>query len=66
MKQRVTFVKPEGTGIDPNGIHVNPDTVVFNNARTAALEKRLTLGLEDLPAEVSIFHISNLYISNRS
>jgi hypothetical protein len=66
MKQRVTFVKPEGTGIDPNGIHVNPDTVVFNNARTAALEKRLTLGLEDLPAEVSIFHISNLCISNRS
>jgi hypothetical protein len=66
MKQRVTFIKPEGTGIDPNGIHVNPDTVVFNNARTAALEKRLTLGLEDLPAEVSIFHISNLYISNRS
>jgi hypothetical protein len=66
MKQRVTFIKPEGTGIDPNGIHVNPDTVVFNNARTAALEKRLTLGLEDLPAEVSIFHISNLCISNRS
>jgi len=52
MKQRITFIQPEGTGIDPNGIHVNPDTVIFSNARSAALEKRLTLGLEDLPAEV--------------
>jgi hypothetical protein len=66
MKQRVTFIKPEGTGIDPNGIHVNPDTVVFNNARTAALEKRLTLGLEDLPAEVDIFHIVDSSMNNYS
>jgi hypothetical protein len=66
MKQRVTFIKPEGTGIDPNGIHVNPDTVVFNNARTAALEKRLTLGLEDLPAEVGIFHIVNPLMNSHS
>ena len=58
MKQRITFIQPEGTGIDPNGIHVNPDTVVFSNARSAALEKRLTLGLEDLPAEVGITYIS--------
>jgi hypothetical protein len=66
MKQRVTFIKPEGTGIDPSGIHVNPDTVVFNNARTAALEKRLTLGLEDLPAEVGIFHIADLRMTCHS
>lgn len=52
MKQRVTFIQPEGTGIDPNGIYVNPDTVVFSNARSAALQKQLTLALEDLPAEV--------------
>lgn len=54
MKHRITFIQPEGTGIDPNSIHVNPDTVVFNHARNAALEKRVTLGLSDLPAEVSI------------
>ena len=61
MKQRITFIQPEGTGIDPNGIHVNPDTLVFSNARSAALEKRLTLGLEDLPAEVGIYyHICSL------
>jgi hypothetical protein len=66
MKQRVTFIKPEGTGIDPNGIHVNPDTVVFNNARTAALEKRLTLGLEDLPAEVGICNIIIFAMKNHS
>jgi hypothetical protein len=54
MKQRITFIQPEGTGIDPSGVHVNPDTLVFSNARNAALEKRLTLGLEDLPAEVGI------------
>jgi hypothetical protein len=59
MKQRITFIQPEGTGIDPNGIHVNPDTVVFSNARSAALEKRLTLGLEDLPAEVGMNYISS-------
>jgi hypothetical protein len=64
MKQRITFIQPEGTGIDPNGIHVNPDTVVFSNARSAALEKRLTLGLEDLPAEVGRYHIS--LFSNKS
>lgn len=54
MKQRVTFIQPEGTGIDPNGIYVNPDTVVFSNARSAALQKQLTLALDDLPAEVCI------------
>lgn len=54
MKHRITFIQPEGTGIDPNSIHVNPDTVVFNHARNAALEKRVTLGLSDLPAEVSM------------
>jgi len=55
MKHRITFIQSEGTGIDPGGIHVNPDTVVFNNARNAALEKKVTLGLSDLPAEVSMF-----------
>lgn len=52
MKQRITFVQPEGTGIDPASIHVNPDTVVFNQARNAVLEKRATVGLDYLPSEV--------------
>jgi hypothetical protein len=56
MKHRITFIQSEGTGIDPGGIHVNPDTVVFNQAQNAALEKKVTLGLSDLPAEVSIVH----------
>lgn len=56
MKHRITFIQSEGTGIDPGGIHVNPDTVVFNQAHNAALEKKVTLGLSDLPAEVSIIH----------
>lgn len=61
MKQRVTFIQPEGTGIDPNGIYVNPDTVVFSNARSAALQKQLTLALEDLPAEVCIYGTVVMY-----
>jgi hypothetical protein len=55
MKHRITFIQSEGTGIDPGGIHVNPDTVVFNQAHNTALEKKVTLGLSDLPAEVSMF-----------
>jgi hypothetical protein len=64
MKQRITFVQPEGTGIDPNGIHVNPDTVIFSNARSAALEKRLTLGLEDLPVEVRQYLMKSPYTAS--
>jgi len=56
MKHRITFIQFEGTGIDPGSIHVNPDTVVFNQAHNAALEKRVTLGLSDLPAEVNMEH----------
>lgn len=52
MKQRITYVQPEGTGIDPNAIHVNPDSLVFSNSHNAALEKRVTVGLKELPDEV--------------
>lgn len=54
MKQRITYIQPEGTFIDRNSIHVNPDSVVYTNAGSAALEKRLTLGLDDLPPEVPL------------
>ena len=54
MKQRVTYLQPEGTGIDRNIVHVNPDSLVFTNSKNAALEKRVTAGLSELPTEVGI------------
>jgi len=52
MKQRITYLQPKGTGIDPAAIHLNPDSLVFSNAHNAALEKRVTVGLSELPTEV--------------
>lgn len=59
MKQRITYIQPEGTLIARDSIHVNPDTVVFTNARISALEKRITLGLDELPAEVRLYDLSS-------
>lgn len=52
MKQRITYLVPEGTGIDPSSIVVEPHSLEFKNARLAALEKRVTVGLSELPQEV--------------
>ncbi|OQO03677.1 hypothetical protein B0A48_10342 [Cryoendolithus antarcticus] len=43
MKQRITYLQGEGTDIDVNSLHVNPDSLVFSNAEQAALQKRVTI-----------------------
>ena len=53
MKQRITYLLPEGSVIDPDDIRVKNDTISFANAKDAAVEKRVTVGLSELPDEVS-------------
>lgn len=52
MKQRITYLLPEGTGIGPADINVGNDSLDFTHAGEAGEEWRLTLGLNDLPEEV--------------
>lgn len=58
MKQRITYILPQGTGIDPADIEVKNDGLKFRKAGDAAEESRLTLGLDDIPAEVRLFMVS--------
>lgn len=58
MKQRITYIVPESTGIDPASIDVAQDKVAFANAKDAAVEKRVTVGLSELPDEVGSIAIS--------
>ncbi|KAK3664280.1 protease B nonderepressible form [Elasticomyces elasticus] len=52
MKQRITYLLPEGTDYDPANIHIGPDSVnITNTAEPPAIEKRVTAGLSELPAE---------------
>ena len=54
LKQRITYVQPDGRGIDVEDILIKNDGLSFNNAPAAALEKRLTIGLTELPREVGL------------
>ncbi|KAK4899174.1 protease B nonderepressible form [Elasticomyces elasticus] len=53
MKQRITYLLPSGTDYDPANIHIGPDSVnITNTAEPPAIEKRVTAGLSELPAEL--------------
>lgn len=52
MKQRVTYFLPEGARVDPQDIHVTNDSLTFARAKDAAIEKKVTAGLSELPEEV--------------
>lgn len=54
MKQRITYVLPEGIDLSPADIEVDAESLNFTKADQAAEEWRLTLGFGDLPDEVCI------------
>ena len=54
MKQRITYLLPKGTELDAASVKVTDDTLSYANAKAAAMEKRVTAGLSELPAEVYI------------
>lgn len=52
MKQRITYILPEGAGISAAHIDVKPDSLRFSKASEALQEWRFTLGPDELPVEV--------------
>lgn len=52
MKQRITYLLPQDSGLQQKDIAVEHDQLVFSKTRRAALEKRVTVGLSELPDEV--------------
>ena len=63
MKQRVTYLLPESHGVDYADIKVGANGLDFLRADKAAEEWRLTLGLNDLPDEVS--RLSSTFAKDR-
>ncbi|PIA97124.1 Protein pbn1 [Cercospora beticola] len=55
MRQRITYLLPRGTGVDPADISAGKDDLTFRQATTAAVERRITLGLSELPLPVQEF-----------
>lgn len=58
MRQRITYILPEGTGVDPADIKAGKDHLTFAKANNAAVERRITLGLTELPHLVSLVHVA--------
>lgn len=54
MRQRITYLLPEGTGIDPADIQVTKDELKYSKIDQAAEERRITLGLNELPEDVGL------------
>ena len=52
MRQRITYILPEGSNVHRADLKVSNDSLNFTKAGEAAEEWRLTLGLDDLPEEV--------------
>ncbi|KAK5115918.1 hypothetical protein LTR62_000374 [Meristemomyces frigidus] len=52
MKQRVTYFPPMGSDISPNTVNATTGSVDFPHTILPALEKRLTVGLSELPIEL--------------
>ncbi|KAK5133150.1 hypothetical protein LTR08_008085 [Meristemomyces frigidus] len=64
MKQRITYLLPKGTELDAASITVSETSLTYANAKAAAVEKRVTAGLSELPAEIvaSLDNIHELHI----
>ncbi|KAK5167330.1 protease B nonderepressible form [Saxophila tyrrhenica] len=54
MKQRITYLLPEGHRVNASDILVQDDSLSFADASKAAEEWRLTLGLDELPEEIQV------------
>jgi len=52
MRQRTTYLLPQDTGIDPASIEVGANHLNFTKSQDAALEKRVTVDVSELPPEV--------------
>lgn len=55
MHQRITYMLPPGTGVNPSDIEVDKDHLTFAKAHDAVVERRMTLGLSELPHYVQAF-----------
>ena len=53
MKERRTFLLPKGSELKPNHVVVTETSLEFSRHHEAALERRITLNVTDLPVEVS-------------
>ncbi|KAK0309731.1 protease B nonderepressible form [Friedmanniomyces endolithicus] len=52
MKQRITYLLPEGSTLTPDDILLGENGVNVSTAEPPAIEKRVTAGLSELPAEL--------------
>lgn len=52
MRERITFVYPRGTDVDPDDLDVQPAGLVGPSA-VSVRQDRLTFGLEELPLELA-------------
>lgn len=55
MRQRITYLLPSGTSIDPADIKHDASSLDYSRSAEAAEERRITIGLSEIPEEVS-FH----------
>jgi hypothetical protein len=53
MKERRTFLLPKDSELKPHHVAVTETSLEFSRHQEAALERRITLNLADLPVEVS-------------
>jgi len=60
MKQRITYLLPEGSTLTPDDILLGENGVNVSTAEPPAIEKRVTAGLSELPAEVGRLLLSCL------
>lgn len=51
MKSRITFVRPQDTGLEAENIEISSNAVQIRSLE-GAREERLTVGLQELPQEV--------------
>lgn len=54
MHQRITYLLPPGTGVNPSDIDAGKDHLTFAKAHDAVVERRMTLGLSELPHYVCV------------
>lgn len=55
MKQRITYLLPQGTGLSASDIEVENESLKFTKASPAVEEWKFTLGMGELPEEVCTF-----------
>ena len=52
MRQRITYLLPHGTGVDPADITVADTELTYAQAHHAAEERRITIAYSELPQQV--------------